>query len=109
MADMAQTEFTFDLPIGFLDETGASHVNGVMRLATSADEILPLRDPRVVENPAYKDVIILARVITRLGNLSTIGPEEIEGLYLRDLNYLRALYREINGLPPTHPVAPPVE
>ena len=52
--------------------TGVLHRRGVMRLATAADEILPLRDPRVQQNPAYLTVIVLARVITRLGALPDI-------------------------------------
>ena len=64
-----QTEIEFELPKGYLDETGTLHRRGVMRLATAADEILPLRDPRVQQNEAYLAIIVLARVITRLGSL----------------------------------------
>ena len=46
---------------------GNLHRDGVMRLATAADEILPLKDPRVQANQAYLVVILLSRVITRLG------------------------------------------
>lgn len=69
-----------------------------MRLAKAADEIIPLRDPRVKANPAYSTIIILARVITRLGALEEITPATIEGLYACDLNYLHKFYREINEL-----------
>ena len=67
---MFQTEFEFTLPCGYLDDTGMLHRDGVMRRATAADEILPLRDPRVTKNQAYLVVILLARVITRLGGWS---------------------------------------
>ena len=69
-----QTEIEFKLPKGYVDDEGMLHRHGVMRLATAADEILPLRDPRVQQNPAYLTVIVLARVITRLGSLPTSTP-----------------------------------
>jgi hypothetical protein len=93
---MLQTEFPFTLPIGYVDEDGSLHQSGVMRLATAFDEIAPLRDPRVQSNPAYLIVILLARVITRLGSLEMINPKVIEGLYAADLSYLQDLYSRIN-------------
>jgi hypothetical protein len=92
-----QTEFEFTLPKGYLDTTGVLHCNGVMRLATAADEILPLRDPRVQQNEAYLAIIVLARVITRLGDLPTVDTRVIEGLYASDLDYLQRLYERVNG------------
>ena len=50
---MLQTEHDFTLPLGYLDVEGTLHREGVMRLATAADEILPLKDPRVQKNAAY--------------------------------------------------------
>src|SRR3954468_10455512 len=91
-----QTEIEFTLPKGYLDATGILHRRGVMRLATAADEILPLRDPRVQQNQAYLAVIVLARVITRLGDLPNIDTRVIEGLFASDLNYLQRLYERIN-------------
>ena len=93
---MLQTEFPFTLPIGYVDEEGSLHQSGVMRLATAFDEIAPLKDPRVQSNPAYLIVILLARVITRLGTLEVINPKVIEGLYAADLSYLQDLYSRIN-------------
>src|SRR3954447_12876518 len=93
---MLQTEFTFTLPKGYLDAEGNLHREGVMRLATAFDEIAPLKDPRVQSNPAYLIVILLARVITRLGALEYINPKIIEGLYAADLAYLQDLYRRVN-------------
>jgi hypothetical protein len=95
---MFQTEFEFTLPKGFLDASGILHRKGVMRLAKAIDEILPLRDPRVKSNPAYSTVIILSRVITRLGALEEVTPVVIEGLFACDLNYLYQFYRRINEL-----------
>ena len=45
---MFETEFTFVLPRGYVDREGNLHKEGKMRLATAADEIIPLRDPRVI-------------------------------------------------------------
>jgi hypothetical protein len=92
-----QTEIEFELPKGYLDDTGTLHRHGTMRLATAADEILPLRDPRVQQNEAYLAVIVLARVITRLGSLPDIHPGVIEGLFASDLAYLERLYEKFNG------------
>lgn len=93
---MLQTEFEFTLPRGYVDSEGNLHKHGVMRLATAADEILPLRDPRVKANQAYLVVILLSRVITKLDNLSDINTKVIEGLFSADLAYLQNFYRQIN-------------
>jgi hypothetical protein len=92
-----RTEIDFDLPKGYLDETGTLHRHGTMRLATAADEILPLRDPRVQGNEAYLTVIVLARVIVRLGSLTSVHTGVIEGLYASDLAYLQRLYERFNS------------
>jgi len=93
---MIQTEFEFTLPIGYQDAEGSLHREGTMRLATAADEILPLRDPRVQSNQAYLIVILLSRVITRLGSVEHINPKVIEGLYAADLAYLQEFYNHVN-------------
>jgi hypothetical protein len=93
---MFQTEYEFTLPCGYLDDDGTLHRHGVMRRATAADEILPLKDPRVQKNPAYLVVILLSRVITHLEGVSPINPKVIEELYATDLAYLQDLYNEIN-------------
>lgn len=93
---MFQTEHEFTLPMGFVDEEGAMYRDGVMRLATAADEILPLKDPRVQKNAAYLVVILLSRVVIRLEGLNPITPKTIEGLFAADLAYLQNLYNEIN-------------
>ena len=91
-----RTEFAFVLPRGFVDESGTVHRDGVMRLATARDEILPQRDPRVRENEAYLTVLLLSRVVTRLGTLSTINAGTIEGMFASDLAFLQDLYRRVN-------------
>ena len=91
-----QTEFEFELPKGYVDANGEVHKQGVMRLATAADEILPLRDPRVQQNSGYLTIILLSRVITRLGSLSGVNTRVIEGLFTMDLAYLQDMYQRIN-------------
>ena len=93
---MLQTEYEFTLPMGYADAEGALHREGVMRLATAADEILPLKDPRVQSNEAYLIVILLSRVVTKLGSVSMVTPKVIEGLYAADLAYLQEFYNRIN-------------
>jgi hypothetical protein len=93
---MIQTEYEFTLPVGYQDEDGTLHREGTMRLATAADEIHPLKDPRVQSNQAYLIVILLSRVITRLGSVSQINPNVIESLYAADLAYLQEFYNRIN-------------
>lgn len=93
---MFQTEYDFSLPMGYLDAEGNLHREGQMRLATAADEILPLKDPRVQSNQAYLIVILLSRVITKLGSIAQVNPKIIEGLYSADLAYLQDLYNRIN-------------
>lgn len=93
---MMQTEFAFTLPLGYTDGEGNVHREGAMRLATAQDEIAPLKDPRVQSNPAYLLVILLSRVVTRLGSLEYINPKVIDGMYAADVAYLQDLYRRIN-------------
>lgn len=103
---MFRTEFEFTLPCGYLDAAGNLHKEGVMRRATAADEILPLKDPRVVRNPSYLIVILLARVLTRLGAVEQINTKVIEDLYAADLAYLQKLYNRINSLDESQAVCP---
>jgi hypothetical protein len=97
MTATMQTEFPFVLPRGYVDDEGNLHREGVMRLATAADEIHPLRDSRVQANPAYLVVIVLARVVSRLGTLDEVHPGVVERLFASDLAYLQELYNRING------------
>lgn len=96
-AGLLQTEFPFTLPQGYVDEAGDRHREGTMRLATAADEITPLRDPRVKANPAYLSVILLSRVVTELGGVEEVTPHTIENLYVADLAHLQSLYERINS------------
>jgi hypothetical protein len=93
---MFQTEYDFTLPLGYADNDGNLHRDGMMRLATAADEILPLKDPRVQSNEAYLTIILLSRVIVKLGSVAQINPKIIEGLYAADLAYLQEFYNRIN-------------
>lgn len=99
------TEIEFTLPRGYIDPAGVLHKNGKMRLATAADEILPLRDPRVQQNPAYLAVIVLSRVITRLGSLDDIDVKVVENLFAVDFDYLQRLYEQFNSGEEVDPAA----
>ena len=102
-----KTQFAFRLPRGYVDETGAIHRDGVMRLATARDEILPLQDYRVQSNRAYLVIVLLSRVIVKLGDHSNVSVDMIENLFSTDLAYLQELYRKINedGAAARHHVA----
>lgn len=91
-----QTTYDFELPRGYVDDDGAVHKHGTMRLATARDELLPLSDMRVKDNPAYLSVVLLSRVVTRLGTLPSVYGEIIENLFASDLAFLQDLYRRIN-------------
>jgi hypothetical protein len=98
MAEVAAspTEFPFTLPHGYVGPDGACHRDGAMRMSTAFDEIAPLKDPRVQANPGYLVIILLSRVITRLGTLEHINPKVIEGLLSGDLIHLQEMYRRLN-------------
>ncbi len=91
-----RTEFSFLLPRGYVDGAGTVHRDGVMRLATARDELVPLRDDRVRENPAYLTVVLLGRVVTRIGSIDDVHAGIIENLFASDLAFLQDLYRRIN-------------
>jgi hypothetical protein len=91
-----RTEFAFELPRGYVDGAGNVHRSGVMRLATGRDELVPLRDDRVRENPAYLSVVLLARVVTRLGTIDDIPAGIIENMFATDVAFLQDLYRRVN-------------
>src|SRR5215210_7611992 len=84
-----QTEYEFILPRDYVDQTGTLHRHGVMRLATAMDEIIPLRDMRVKQNQAYLTVILLSRVVTKLGTLDEVHSGIIEELFSADFAYLQ--------------------
>lgn len=91
-----QTTFNFVLPRGFVDSSGVVHREGTMRLATARDELMPLLDPKVKEHEAFLSLLLLARVVTRLGTLPVIDDQVIGGLWATDLSFLQDLYRRIN-------------
>jgi hypothetical protein len=91
-----QTEVSFTLPKGYADQAGTVHRDGTMRLATARDEIEPLREPEVRQNEAYLTVLLLSRVVTRIGDVREVSPEVIEGLYAADFDHLQRLYERLN-------------
>jgi hypothetical protein len=92
-----KTEYAFTLPRGYVDAGGAVHRDGTMRLATARDEIEPLRDAEVRQNEAYLTVLLLSRVVTRLGDVTDVTPDTIEGLYAADFDHLQRLYERLNS------------
>ncbi len=94
--DSLCTEFAFTLPRGLIDTQNRVHRHGVMRLATAKDEILVQKEPKVQENAAYGVLVMLSRVITRLGSLNQVNSDLLEELILPDISYLRELYNRIN-------------
>lgn len=100
--DRLRTEFAFALPRGYVDASGAVHRTGVMRLATARDELIPLRDDRVRENPPYLTVVLLARVITQLGSIDDVHAGIVENLFASDLAFLQDLYHRVNTEGHTH-------
>jgi hypothetical protein len=93
---MLQTEYEFTLPCGYVDAQGTLHQQGVMRLATAHDEVEAMRDPRVRATSAYLSVLLLSRVVTRLGTITQITPATVEGLFSADYVYLQDLFVRIN-------------
>jgi hypothetical protein len=92
-----RTEIQFTLPRGYVDNAGTVHRTGTMRLATARDEIEPLRDPAVRENEAYLSVLLLARVVTRIGEVTAIDAQLIETLFAADFDHLQRLYERVNS------------
>jgi len=95
--DPLRTEFSFQLPRGYVDDAGVVHRDGTMRLATARDELVPLRDDRVRENPAYLTVVLLGRVVTRIGAVTDVHAGIIENLFAADVAFLQDLYRRVNS------------
>jgi hypothetical protein len=93
---LPRTQVEFALPVGYVDRAGTLHRHGVMRLATAADEIQPLQDPRVQANAAYVSVLLLSRVVVRLGSISPVPPALVESLFSADFAYLQDLYMRLN-------------
>jgi hypothetical protein len=95
-SDTLQTTFEFTLPQGYVDDEGTRHREGRMRLASAADELKPLEDPRVQSNDSYFTVILLSRVVTEIGDVTEVTPGVIEELFVADLAYLQDLYERVN-------------
>jgi len=92
-----RTEFDFELPRGYVDSDGVVHRHGTMRLATARDELLPLYDERVQENASFTTVVLLGRVITRLGTVPMMNAQVVENMFASDVAFLQDFYRRINA------------
>lgn len=97
-----RTEFPFVLPRGYVDASGTVHRHGVMRLATARDELVSQRDDRVRENPNYLAVVLISRVVSRIGDIEDVHGGVIENLFASDLAFLQDLYRRVNQDGHTH-------
>ena len=86
------------LPVWYCDDEGTLHKQGIMRLARASDEILPLKDHRVQANPDYLAIIVLSRVVIKLGTLESISTNVIENLFVADFTYLHNLYNQVNSV-----------
>ena len=95
-----QTVYEFELPRGLVGADGNVCRRGKMRLATAGDEIGATRDPRVLSNPSYLTVVILARVIIELEGHSAVVASVVEGLFTADLAFLQDMYQRINSIEP---------
>ena len=93
-----QTEYEFALPKGYVDTEGNVHRKGIMRLATALDEIETKKDPKAKENADYMSVILLSRVVTKLGDVESITPEVVEKLFTADFAFLQNMYETINNV-----------
>ena len=91
-----KTEFEFTLPRGYLDADDNVHRDGIMRLATALDEVEPLQNPRAVNNAAYISILLLSRVVLRLGEISPVTEDVIGGLFASDFAYLQEMYLRLN-------------
>ncbi|AII10345.1 hypothetical protein [Rhodococcus opacus] len=91
-----RTEFGFLLPRGYVDATGTVHRDGVMRLATARDELVSQRDDRVREDPSYLTVVLISRVVSRLGGIDDVHAGIVENMFASDLAFLQDLYRRVN-------------
>lgn len=94
---MLRTEFSFTLPCGYVDDHGTLHTQGVMRRATALDEVETIGDPRVRNNEAYLGILLLSRVVSRLGDIYPVAPHVIERLFAPDFEYLQELYTQVNA------------
>jgi len=91
-----KTQYEFTLPRGYVDGAGNVHRDGIMRLATALDEVEPLQNPRASRNAAYIGILLLSRVVIRIGDISPVSHDVIENLFASDFAYLQELYLRLN-------------
>ena len=77
-------------------QLAALHEVRNLRLANAKDEIVPLNDLRVQRNRAYLIIVLLSRVISRLGSLKEVNTGVIENMFASDLRFLEEMYNRIN-------------
>ena len=98
--DAVKTEYTFELPKGYVDGKGQVHREVTLREITGADQEAML-NPQLRNNPAKMLTALLARVITRLGALEgrQIDTGVTAGMFKSDRDFLILKLKEIDSGP----------
>jgi len=98
--DAVKTEFTFELPKGYVDEKGQTHREVTMREITGADQEAML-NPQLRNNPAKMLTALLARVITKLGTLEgrQVDSTVTANMFKSDRDFLILKLKEIDSGP----------
>lgn len=91
-----QQEYEFTLPKGYQSDQGVLIRHGSMRLATARDEMEAMSHPKSRTMSEYVTIVLLSKVIVRLGEEEHITPQMIENLYSADVNFLQNMYQTIN-------------
>ena len=98
--EIVKTEYTFELPKGYVDKDGTLHREVVLREITGADQEAML-NPSLRNNPAKMLTALLARVIIRIGTLEKkkIDTSVTAGMFKSDRDFLISKLKEIDSGP----------
>ncbi|GAB4137355.1 MAG: hypothetical protein Fur0037_02400 [Planctomycetota bacterium] len=98
--DAVKTEYTFELPKGYVDEKGQTHRKVTLREITGADQEAML-NPQLRNNPAKMLTALLARVITKLGTLEgrQVDAGVTADMFKSDRDFLILKLKEIDSGP----------
>jgi hypothetical protein len=94
---MNNTEQEVRLPNGWREPSGKLEKVCALRPARVRDEVLALGDFRVFLRPESLPLVLLARVVTRLGKERRVNVGLLERLGEADRRALEEAYREMNG------------
>lgn len=95
-----RTEYTYELPKGYVDKDGRLHREVTIREITGADQEAML-NPALKNNPAKMLTALLARVIVSLGSLEKgrIDTLVTGGMLKSDRDFLVIKLKEIDSGP----------